>query len=159
MPRRAAARAKNASKNMRYVPKDTVKGIPRSLSAENIAGCSIEFIDLGPYDVFLDTEDKVRTNHTILRLTFQHEIEKATPYAPKKTEGFILDLTLNGYQGDVTAEGELMVTTFPYSSPHKKSFTSVDLFVNSGKNVRDVLRVIQNVCLIPCGFSFIHKPA
>ncbi|KAJ5874584.1 uncharacterized protein N7529_003014 [Penicillium soppii] len=113
--RRAISHTKNTSENIEYVLRNTTQSIPNSLGAKNVSGCSIEFLDIGPYDVFMDGEDPVRTNHAVLRLTFQHEKRHATPHAPAKTKGLILDLTPNGKQADLTAEGELMAHTRKHS--------------------------------------------
>jgi len=123
----------------------TVKSLPNYLRTKNVSRCSIEFLDIGPFDVFMDTEGPMQTNHTVLRLTFQHEIKDASPHAPAKTKGLILDLIPNGEQADVTSEGDLTIMIFTYSGPHKKALSGTDLSVNCGKKVRDFFGLLNTL--------------
>ncbi|KAJ5427158.1 hypothetical protein N7465_002228 [Penicillium sp. CMV-2018d] len=54
--------------------------IPAGLAQKKIAECHLEFLDCE------------NSNHCVLRLTFLHELEDDTPYAPIGTRGVVLDL-------------------------------------------------------------------
>ncbi|KAJ5456213.1 hypothetical protein N7530_011487 [Penicillium desertorum] len=125
--------------------------IPIGLSRKKVSECHLEFLDIGPKDPewFKDPE---RNNHCILRLTFLHQLEDDTPYAPIGTKGVVLDLEGTGQQQD-SYTGELMMSTFGYEGPHQRSMRVVKLRMGGDRTVGDAVRIIRNTRLVPCHFD------
>jgi hypothetical protein len=125
--------------------------IPIGLSRKKVSECHLEFLDIGPKDPewFKDPE---RNNHCILRLTFLHQLEDDTPYAPIGTRGVVLDLEGTGQQQD-SYTGELMMSTFGYEGPHQRSMRVVKLRMGGDRTVGDAVRIIRNTRLVPCHFD------
>jgi hypothetical protein len=98
--------------------------IPSGLSNKKIAECHLEFIDFE------------NNNHCVLRLTFLHELEDDTPYAPFGTRGVVLDFE-GVTQQDSSTSGELMLCTFGYDGPHRRSLHFSQIPMGRNKTVRD----------------------
>ncbi|CAI7666654.1 unnamed protein product [Penicillium viridicatum] len=71
--------APDVTTNQQYRLADSMN-IPAGLAQKKVAECHLEFLDCK------------NGNHCILRLTFVHQLEDDTPYAPIGTRGVILDL-------------------------------------------------------------------
>ncbi|KAJ5787508.1 hypothetical protein N7457_002498 [Penicillium paradoxum] len=124
--------------------------IPLELGSKNVSKFSLEIIDVGEVDV-CDPEDPNRNNHCIFRLTFAEATPEATPHAPIKTRGLVLDVVPDE-QKETTTTCEFHMKTFQYEGPHRDALEVIDLPIRGKKTARDFVRVLRNSGMIPCEF-------
>ncbi|KAJ5272987.1 hypothetical protein N7478_008112 [Penicillium angulare] len=95
-PAKKAIKRGQRSDTVNLTGKHRVEGmedLPSSLRRKNIAECVVEFIDelqTGGDDSLAPREVGPPTNHTIIRLIFQHEVPNNASYAPAGSKGVIL---------------------------------------------------------------------
>lgn len=125
--------------------------IPMGLARKKVAECHLEFIDVGPQDPEYPKDPK-RNNHCMLRLTFLHQLQDDTPYAPIGTRGVVLDLE-GVEQHEFTTSSELTMSTFGYEGPHQRWLHVVNLRMGGERTVGDAVRIIRDSGLVPCRFN------
>lgn len=118
--------------------------IPAGLAQKKVAECHLEFLDCK------------NSNHCVLRLTFLHQLEDDTPYAPIGTRGVILDLE-GVTQLDSSTSGELMMCTFGYNGPHQRSLHFSQIPMGRNKTVGDCVRIVRDSGLVPCNFDHLNE--
>lgn len=118
--------------------------IPAGLARKRVAECHLEFINFA------------NNNHCVLRLTFLHQLEDDTPYAPIGTRGVILDFEGVTPQASSTS-GELMLCTFGYEGPHRNSLHFSQIPMGRNKTVGDCVRIIRDSDLVPCDFDHLNE--
>lgn len=117
--------------------------IPTGLAGKMVAECHLEFISFGD------------NSHCVLRLTFAHQLEDNTPYAPIGTRGVVLDLEGVISQTSSTS-GELMLCTFGYEGPHQRSLHFSQIPMGRNQTVGDCVRIIRDSGLVPCDFDHLN---
>ncbi|KGO76998.1 hypothetical protein PITC_004190 [Penicillium italicum] len=154
-PRPARIPPANVTRNQDYEILAGSTNIPLGLTRKKVAECHIEFLDVGPVDPKSPPEED-HSNHCILRLTFLHQLQDNTPYAPIGTRGVILDLE-GVDQNETTISGELMASTFAYEGPHQKCLHAAPLRMGGQRTVGDCVRIIRNSGLVPCQFDSLDE--
>ncbi|KGO41489.1 hypothetical protein PEX1_084720 [Penicillium expansum] len=150
-PRPARIPPDNVIRNRDYELLPGGMNIPMGLARKKVAQCHLEFIDMGPVDPEYPP-DEYRNNHCILRLTFLHQLQDDTPYAPIGTRGVILDLE-GVDQYETTFSGELMMSTFRYEGRHQRWLHVAPLRMGGQRTVGDCVRIIRDSRLVPCRFD------
>lgn len=148
----ATTKERNAIRNKTYLF-DRMMDIPLSLRAKKFSKFAVEFIDNGSCSSSRPDSPQ-RENHTMIRLTFQHEQIQALPCAPANTKGMTLDLRPVKNQSPGSGrKSRLLLKTFTYEGEHVDALHSVEIPVARNRTIGDVLQVMERQDMIYCALN------
>ncbi|KAJ5650749.1 uncharacterized protein N7484_004472 [Penicillium longicatenatum] len=137
-----------------------IEDIPQSIRAKNVAKLSVEVIYKG--ENLGDSGDTTPSNHTVMKLTFQHQQAQDTAYLAAGTRGLLIAFDMKGkaLEGGSGWNGFLLLKTFSYEGMHKQAIHGYDIPIKAarkgkgsrkqGKTVKDFLEVLlaRNVYIV-----------